>query len=62
MNWLLWTVVLGLLVALVALHVIGSRGLTRWGVRPSGAVLVLRAVNAAAAILVVAFAFWNWVS
>ncbi|HSW43561.1 MAG TPA: hypothetical protein VLM76_13730 [Patescibacteria group bacterium] len=62
MNWLLWAVALGLLVALVALHVIGARGLRRWGVRPSGAVLVLRAVNVAAAILVVAFAFWSWVS
>lgn len=62
MSWLLWAVVLGLLVTLVALHVISARGLRRWGVRPSAAVLGLRVVNVAAAILLVAFAFWNWVS
>ncbi len=61
MNWLLWTVMLGLLVALAGLHLIGVRALEGWGVRPSRAVLALRAVNVTAAIAVVAFAFWKWV-
>ena len=61
MNAFFWILIAGLLVALVVLHVIGARGLERWGVQPSGAVLALRAVNVTAAIGVVAFAFWKWV-
>ncbi len=52
---------LGLLVALAGLHLIGVRALQGWGVRPSRAVLALRAVNVTAVIAVVAFAFWKWV-
>jgi hypothetical protein len=60
-NWVLWIIVLGLLVALVTLHLVAVRALEGWGVRPSSAVLAMRAVNVVAAIAVVAFAFWKWV-
>ncbi len=61
MSWVLWTAVAGLVAALVALQVVGVRALESWGVRPSGAVLGLRAANVAAVAGVVVFAFWKWV-
>jgi predicted signal transduction protein with EAL and GGDEF domain len=61
-SWALWLVVAGLVAVSIALQVIGLRALRAWGVRPSRAVLALRAVNAAVAIAVVLFALWSWLS
>lgn len=62
MNWALWLVVAGLVAVSIVLQVIGLRALRAWGVRPSRALVVLRAVNTAVAIAVVLFALWNWLS
>lgn len=58
----MWIAVGALLVALVALQIVGARALADFGVRTSPAVRVLRAINVAVVIAVVAFAFWKWVS
>jgi hypothetical protein len=58
----IWIVVGALLLTLIALQVVGARALAGMGVRPSPAVLVLRAVNVVAVIAIVGFAFWKWVS
>lgn len=62
MSWLLWTVVLVLLVAFVALQIRGARALQEWGVVPSRSTLVLRVVNTVAVLALVVFAFLKWVS
>jgi hypothetical protein len=59
---LMWIAVGALVLALIALQFVGARALAGMGVRPSPAVLALRAVNVAAVIAIVAFAFWKWVS
>ena len=58
----MWIVVVALLVALVALQVLGTRALAGMGVQPSPAVVALRAANVVAVIAIVVFAFWKWVS
>ena len=62
MTTAMWIVVGALLVALVLLQAVGARALASMGMRPSPAVLALRALNVVGAIAVVAFAFWKWVS
>lgn len=62
MTTAIWIVVGALLLTLIALQVVGARALAGMGVRPSPAVLVLRAVNVVAVIAIVGFAFWKWVS
>jgi hypothetical protein len=61
-SWALWLVVAGLVAVSIVLQVIGLRALRAWGIRPSRALLVLRAVNATVAIAVLLFALWNWLS
>lgn len=61
-SWILWVVVAVLLVALVALQVRGVRALREWGVAPSRMTLVLRVINTAAVLGLVAFALITWVS
>jgi hypothetical protein len=58
----MWIAVAVLLVALVALQVLGNRALAGMGVQPSPAVIALRAANVVAVVAIVAFAFWKWVS
>jgi len=58
----LWIAVLLLLVALVVLQLIGLRALSAWGVRPSRAVVALRAFNVLMVIGIVVLAFWRWMS
>ncbi|MDF1542230.1 MAG: hypothetical protein RQ731_04380 [Anaerosomatales bacterium] len=62
MTTVMWIAVGALLLALIALQLVGARALSGMGVQPSRAVVALRAVNVAAVIAVVAFAFWKWVS
>lgn len=57
----MWIVVGALLLALIALQIVGARALASLGMRASPAVLALRALNVVAAIAIVAFAFWKWV-
>ncbi len=58
----MWIAVGALLVALIALQVVGARALAGMGVQPSSAVVALRALNVVAVIGIVAFALWKWVS
>ena len=62
MTNLMWIVVGALLLALIALQLLGARALAEMGVHPSPAVLALRAINVVAVIAIVGFAFWKWVN
>ncbi len=53
----LWIVVITLIVALVALQVVGVRALKAWGVSPSRAVIAIRAANVVAAVAAVVYAY-----
>lgn len=57
MTWFPWIALAGLAVLLAALQVVGVRALRTWGVRPSGAVLALRAFNYVLVVGLLAFAF-----
>ena len=61
MTTALWIAVALALIALIALHLLSARALARVGDRSSRATIVLRAVNVAAVLAVVAFAYWKWV-
>lgn len=61
MTLLLWTAV-ALLVGLIAvLQFVGVRALESWGVRPSRAVIALRAFNFLLVVLLIGYAAWEWV-
>ncbi|MDZ4064032.1 MAG: hypothetical protein U1E22_05120 [Coriobacteriia bacterium] len=53
-----WIALVVLVALLGAMQVVGLRALAAWGVQPSRAVVVLRAVNFAAVVVVVAYAVW----
>lgn len=62
MTTALWITVVLLLVLLAGLQVMGVRGLAGMGVQSSPLVLALRVANVVAALAIVVFAYWKWVS
>jgi hypothetical protein len=51
-----------MLVLLAGLQMVGVRALAGMGVQSSPLVIALRVANVLAALAIVAFAFWKWVS
>jgi len=55
-----WTIIALLLLAVAAMQWVGARALRSWGVRPSRTVVVLRALNLMAALVITFWAFYIW--
>ncbi|MDY0087702.1 MAG: hypothetical protein RBS78_04045 [Coriobacteriia bacterium] len=62
MTIALWIAVVSMLVLLAGLQMVGVRALAGMGVQSSPLVIALRVANVLAALAIVAFAFWKWVS
>ncbi len=55
-----WTFIAAMLVAAAAIQWVGARALRSWGVRPSRAVIAVRAFNVAVAFGITLWAFYIW--